>query len=361
MKIIKIEDEIDFGKFKGQKVTKLLHKQRSESYKWFKWINTNMKEDIRLHKSIKKEIDSNSKLNLSQEDIDILKNIRRTNNCDVARILLRLNSIYIKSEMRNVKFLKNNNVSFKYALKKGVHEMKIGRMVKYLIKHNSDKLKVNGRYINPDDITPAVIEGFVNNIASYKSGISNFQIVEGEDIRKYYNQNTYLSENGTLGNSCMKYSSCANFFDLYVNNPSQIKMLIQKNGDFIVGRAILWLGVDFGDDIGVKTFMDRIYSINQSTINAFKKYANEKDYVTKYDQAHNRWRKFKYKNRSFSKTLNVSLENLPQRLYPYMDTLFAITSDGKLTNQENTWTNNVKYCLRSTNGAHSYDYIMNNY
>ena len=65
-----------------------------------------------------------------------------------------------------------------------------------------------------------------------QNDVDKIVIVEGEDIKKYYNENSYVEHNNreyedsSLLNSCMRYNRCSAYFDIYVKNPNQIKMAV---------------------------------------------------------------------------------------------------------------------------------------
>lgn len=92
-----------------------------------------------------------------------------------------------------------------------------------------------------------------------------FVLVEGSDITKYYNEENYVECKGTLGNSCMRYSECENYFKVYEDHA---KMLICRKEDKILGRAIVW-------ELPEGTFMDRIYTCYDYLENQFIDYAEK--------------------------------------------------------------------------------------
>lgn len=96
----------------------------------------------------------------------------------------------------------------------------------------------------------AQYEVFNNLFRSYFLTDAKFKVIDGEDIRKYYLVDNNI-ELATLGNSCMRYSSCQDFLDVYVDN---CKMLILLRPDInkIIGRALLW-------KIDNSIYMDRVY------------------------------------------------------------------------------------------------------
>ena len=170
------------------------------------------------------------------------------------------------------------------------------------------------------------IEQFVNK---YKSAwdkmndiFRNFELVTEDKIGYWYNSSNYDNQSrGTLGSSCMK-NSRVTFFDIYMKNPEKCSLLILKNdsGDKIKGRAIVWKL-----DMPNVTFVDRIYTNEDSDVELFKQYA--------YLQG---WYHKRYQNSSNDfilqgkdSTLNqgdliVKLKNTRNEdyaNYPYLDTL----------------------------------------
>ena len=91
-------------------------------------------------------------------------------------------------------------------------------------------------------------------------------IVEGEDIRKYYNCENN-NPGGTLENSCMRYTECQKYLDIYVDHCKML-VLLNKNTDKISGRAIIW-------EIDGKTLMDRVYYTEDHMLDIFINYAKE--------------------------------------------------------------------------------------
>jgi hypothetical protein len=160
------------------------------------------------------------------------------------------------------------------------NKIKIGRFIRSILKSNEIKF------------TDKEIEEFVN---SYKSEIEllnnafmKFDIVEGDMISKFYDYNTYQSQSGTLGNSCMK-NKPDKYFEIYTKNPDSIKLVIlyDDNGVIenkiyksskIVGRALLWK-TDNGDEV-----LDRIYTIHDKDVELFKKFSDSKNWWHKKSQ-----------------------------------------------------------------------------
>ena len=125
----------------------------------------------------------------------------------------------------------------------------------------------------------ADIEKLCNVLKSILFQDIEFSIVEGEDIRKWYHESRYYYKAGSLTNSCMRYSSCQNYLDMYCK--TDVKMLIATNPDNkLCGRALLWPRSMWNKNYFEHSdyIMDRIYGV-ESTIIQFKKYA-EKHSIT---------------------------------------------------------------------------------
>ena len=106
--------------------------------------------------------------------------------------------------------------------------------------------------------TAKEIEEFVNGYKSaydiFNSAFAKFDIVSGKDIAKWYRYETYESQKGQLGNSCMKAKDDRTF-DIYTKNPEVCSLVILYSDDGrivdekytsnkIKGRALLWKLVD---------------------------------------------------------------------------------------------------------------------
>jgi len=174
------------------------------------------------------------------------------------------------------------------------------------------------------------IEVFSNLFrAESKKPQFTFQIMKGEDIRRYYYYEYHASDNGSLGISCMRYESCQKMFNLYVENPDKISMIAMLNtSGNIMGRALLW-------NFDGNKIMDRIYTINDEQLPFyFKKWATENGYLFKCQQ--NWYNSIQFEKLGSDKKvlrLEVKLENSDFRYYPYMDTFKFFNPDtGVLSN-----------------------------
>jgi hypothetical protein len=159
---------------------------------------------------------------------------------------------------------------------------------------------------------------------------TRFEIVSGPQIRQFYHFSSYLRESGSLGNSCMKYDQCQDYFDLYVKNPDLIRMVVLLNHrDRLIGRALIW-------DDGNNKIMDRIYTIDDDSYQfSFKKWADDNGYWYKKEQKWNNTLYFESKGKVDCKHIDLQLEKFNFSNYPYMDTFkFFDPKTGKLYNYQ---------------------------
>ena len=217
--------------------------------------------------------------------------------------------------------------------------LRIGRFLnKFIPKEVVDKF----------NITKSDIESFVNLYKSWfdKSNFT-FKVVEGEEIRKWYNERNYYTPNGlqtgSLWNSCMRYEKRMKFLDLYCYNPN-IKMLVmlqQVNNEWLVrSRALLWDDVevtkDFSGSLPDKIkVMDRIYSVFDSDVYTFKKWANENGYIPKFEQNAKSHQFFDIKGEVVRVRCNIQLDNTRFGSFPYLDTFpYFNWSTNQVSNDE---------------------------
>lgn len=205
---------------------------------------------------------------------------------------------HFKINGENLITLEDNVIrNFKNKIPVKKSELKIGRFVRALL----TDLDVS--------FSDKEIEDFVNSYKSIlkysKDGLSNFEIVSGDKIKKYYYVNNYIP-GGDLANSCMKHKRCQKYFDIYTKNPDVCQLLILKDSDDnskIQGRALIW-------KTNKGMYMDRIYSTSQFIDKLFLKYADEQNWIT-YNEG---------KNENKNDDLKVKINFLKFKYYPYMDT-----------------------------------------
>lgn len=212
------------------------------------------------------------------------------------------------------------------------NKIKIGRLVRAILG------VANVKFVDKD------IEDFVNQYkATYdfiNDALSRFDLVEGNKIAYWYNKENYEKDDGTLGNSCMADVD-SYYFDIYTKNPQvKLAILYDDNGtkpeggkytsDKIKGRALVWDAKIDGVNI---TFMDRIYTINDSDVELFKQYAEKNGIWYKVRQDSNNECTITNGSEKKTPTIIVDLNDGDFDAYPYLDTLCYVNSeDGKLSN-----------------------------
>jgi len=138
-----------------------------------------------------------------------------------------------------------------------------------------------GRILNrlfPNEFNPREIELFVNEYKGehdMSTGNIDIEVIEGKEVGRWYSAKKY-APGGTLNNSCMRYEPTTKF-NLYSQNPEQIKMAIYTRGGKLEARAIVWY-----TNRGI--FMDRVYYTKDHLDNAFKRYAERNGWMYKGQQ-----------------------------------------------------------------------------
>jgi len=229
-----------------------------------------------------------------------------------------------------------------------------------------------GRFINkfiPSEtmekfgISKSDIESFVN---LYKSWFDTskfiFKIVESEEIRHWYNESNYFCPNGSqigsLWNSCMRYQKRLKFLDLYCKN-DDVKMLVMlqdEDGKLkLRSRALLWDNVtvhkDYSSDLPDKIkVMDRIYSVFDSDVVTFKKWAYDNGYIPKFEQNAKSHQFFDLKSEVVRIKCSVNLKNFRLDYYPYLDTFpYFNWHTGVISNDE--YSSDWEYKLVQADGS----------
>jgi hypothetical protein len=230
---------------------------------------------------------------------------------------------------------------------------KVGRVVSKLLTETQ---------LNGYGVKPSQIEDFVNH---YKSWFDKenfeFKIVEGDDIKKWYLDKNYFTPSGNcIGNiwkSCMRYRERQPFLDLYSRNPN-VKMLVMLTNvdgvEKVRCRALLWDNVKVGssqvdvpEDIKV---MDRIYSVFDSDVKTFKKWADDNGYIPKWEQNAKSHQYFDIKGQPIKIKCNLQITEKELRYYPYLDTFpFFDVITGTLYNDE--YNSHWKYKLVQADGS----------
>lgn len=214
-----------------------------------------------------------------------------------------------------------------------------------------------------ETFTAKDIEDFTNQYKAMfdfnSDALNKFEIVKGRDIVKWYKGENYVSGGGSLNNSCMAKSK-GEFFNIYSRN-SQVSMIILyddggslKDGKYtaskIKGRAILWEDAECSE-VGKFQFMDRIYTVNDSDVELFKRFAESKGFWYKKSQNMDYDCTITNGSAEHSPTITVNLDHTNFDAYPYVDTMcFISTEDNKASNSEDTFEFYRK--LRDTSGGY---------
>lgn len=184
-------------------------------------------------------------------------------------------------------------------------ELKIGRFLRKII---------------TEEISDKDIETFVNNFKAhnlYQRNMTDyFKVVEGEDIKFWYDVEKYAKNCGILDGSCMRLEKCKDYFNIYTNPKNNVKMLILTDyNNKLVGRALLW-------ETSQGKYMDRVYA-QDHTIKAFLKWAEANEYNITYN------------NGGWNNPLTVKLSvNLIDK-FPYLDTFrYMKTEEGDIDGEQ---------------------------
>jgi hypothetical protein len=292
-----------------------------------------------------------AKLTYSNDFRDILINMKSP----LADEILKLNNTEVDVNTNYINITsKDDIISFKPENSKNDKrsEIKIGRFAKRLL----DKVGI--------ETTDRDIELFVNDFKSNVKIIKGdafefFEILSGEEIKSAYDEDNYdLGEGGSLLGSCMRYKKCQKYFDIYTKNPNQVSLIVYKNdSDRIRARALLWT------DIDGRKFMDRVYTINDSDVNLFIKFAEQNGYIYKEEQDSSEYTNIlkdgvavEGESREVDGNsiepgiIVVELEYHGEfSYYPYLDTLkYYSPYDGKLSNSDSL---DYTYKLEDTDGG----------
>ena len=180
------------------------------------------------------------------------------------------------------------------------------------------------------------------------------KVVEGKDLLKYYQEDSYYSLSGILGKSCMKQSRKNEFMKLYANNTNNIKMLVMLDrlSNLVLARALLWSNVIMKDNDEINNhekyinFMDRVYCIDQTNHEPYMlNWAKENGYYTRDSRAGFSDCITSIEGKLSYVSLKIKLQSLKFKHYPYTDTFRYI--DPKQTMLISDITN---FKLSSVNG-----------
>lgn len=212
--------------------------------------------------------------------------------------------------------------------------IRIGRLVRSIL----TSAKIN--------FTDKEIEDFTNQWkATYdfaKDALRQFDIVQGEKVAYWYDEDRYVRGGGSLNNSCMASVETSSYFDIYTDN-TQVSLVIlysddgkiegeKYTSDKIKGRAILWkCNIDGVESI----FMDRIYTTHDSDVELFKQFAEKNGWWYKRSQTMEPNETITNGSNSKRASIVVELDFSNFEYYPYCDTMCYLNEDdGYLYNRE---------------------------
>jgi hypothetical protein len=218
-----------------------------------------------------------------------------------------------------------------------------------------------GRFVNklfPGKYNSKQVEEFVNSFkASLEKAGEYFDLVEGDDIDFWYKSENYKENSGTLGSSCMAQKS--NLFGIYTQNQDVCKMLILKEDDKIIGRALIWKLESIRSLCkpieGVEYFMDRQYTIKESDVQKFRNYAKEQGWCYKSYNNHHSYSNVTINDEVRNVGMTIKVKDKDYNRYPYMDTFKRYdVNNGILHNDdEQDSEHEGQYILEDTGGGYT--------
>jgi len=150
-----------------------------------------------------------------------------------------------------------------------------------------------------------------------------------------------------------------NLFGIYTQNQDVCKMLILKEDDKIIGRALIWKLASIrrmGEAIeNVEYFMDRQYTIKESDVQKFRNYAKEKGWCYKSYNNHHSYSTVTIDGEEKNVQMTVKVKDKDYNRYPYMDTFRRYdVSNGILHNDdEQDRDYEGQYILEDTGGGYN--------
>jgi len=146
--------------------------------------------------------------------------------------------------------------------------------------------------------------------------------VKGESIQRMYHGSNYSNSNHDLGNSCMRYDSCEDYFNIYTKNPDNVSLAVITEGEDmqVAGRALLWKRLE-GKAVD-KVYFDRIYANSNSLYLGMKSHLLSLGYTDLWEIAGAHLR-----NDDYAKVADLSLkiEHADFEYYPYTDSFRFLT------------------------------------
>jgi hypothetical protein len=212
-----------------------------------------------------------------------------------------------------------------------------------------------GRFVNnilPGEFTAKEVEDFVNKFkAALEQSGEKFIEVSGEEIGDYYDHKKYAKMSGTLGSSCMAKQE-SSIFQIYMDNPEVCRMLVLLEDDLVIGRALIWK-LETSDN-AAEYFLDRQYTIKESDVEKFRKYAIENGWSYKTYNNHTNLGSVTYNDESKTIKMTVKVKKNNYDEFPYVDTFRRYDPNtGILYNDNENGEESIgNYILASTSGGY---------
>lgn len=274
-------------------------------------INNSLYVDVRFYEFLRSYDNRVSALILSFDTIDSLNYIS-IHNSDMISFLPKSKYKSLEGDVDP------------YSDGIGRMNMKVGRLISKLFPK-----ELISQFIRSE----SDVERFVNLFKShFDDSLRELRVVEGDEIKKWYNEKNYLMPDdncfGTLWNSCMRYQERMKFLNFYTDNP-EFKMLImiqkdQYGKEKVRARALLVDAQTTDDSFLPKgtpvKVMDRIYTVYDSDVNTFKKWAADNGYISKYEQTAKSKVFFSVDDENKFISLVLRPKKAHFNYYPYLDT-----------------------------------------
>ena len=208
--------------------------------------------------------------------------------------------------------------------------------------------------IFPDKYTNKEVEEFTNLFKKIGDTTSEFALVEGNEIKHWYNEKQYEFETGELGSSCMRYPRCGQYLNIYSENPEVCRLLILKSedGEEIRGRVLIWKIKEINIE-NVEYYMDRIYAIDDATKLMFQQYADKQGWLKRLTSQYGDSKDFKLGDEEYvGLRATVELKSHDFHMYPYMDTFKRLLRSKNLLINDDDEDYEGCYIMTHTDGSY---------
>lgn len=189
----------------------------------------------------------------------------------------------------------------------------------------------------PNKFSDVEIEYFSNEyqkqaICECEDG-SVIKELQGDSIKWAYLEDNYANLNGDLGSSCMRYSHCQEYFDIYIKNTNFVSLLVRIVNGKVTARSILWYPKGKNNP---EKYHDRIYfntNYDKQCMEVYMKANNYKDC---------------FANRNWPYDLTILLDYGANdiKLFPYMDSFKYLKGNTLSTRDLGSYT------LETQNGSY---------